>query len=64
MMSGRSNLVFVCGQCGTEFIASYQPAKSPRCVLCRKNPEIKHRVMVKPKRRRNYVPMSLKVRQK
>lgn len=62
LMSQCSNRVFICGQCGCEFTASYKPDKSARCPICRKNPEIRHRIEVKPRRSRNYVPISLKVK--
>ncbi len=57
-----SNYHYRCGQCGTEFTASYQPIKNPRCILCRQDPGHKKLRELKIKRSRVYVPVGLKVR--
>ena len=62
LMSECSNHFFVCGKCGWKFIASYEPLKTPRCPVCRKNPEGKKYVKVRYRRKNSYLPLSLKVK--
>ena len=48
-----SNFRYMCGKCGTEFIASYQPSKNPRCVLCRQDPGTKKLKELESEKRRH-----------
>lgn len=59
---GEMNLTIQCGQCGHIFTAAYHPQKGAHCPNCRKNPDIKHRVEVKRRKRSGYVPVGLKVK--